>query len=88
MTPTQQKNLITRFVTEQVAKQADQWKRQTAQQLYAVILKNLHDKFNFTPQELIQIFNDCTNDFECIADKYVKIEDFYELLNELGIKVK
>lgn len=88
MTPKQQTNIITRLVAEQIAKQVEDIRKQTIQQMYAVTLKNLHDRYNFTPNELVSFFQQNTNDFECINGKYVKIEDFYKLLEGMGIKVR
>jgi hypothetical protein len=80
--------IIQRAVDDQVRKQAESWRAQTVQQMYAVVLSNLHDKYGFTPEQLVKFFEQCTKDFKAMADKYVKIEDFYGLLNEMGIKVK
>ena len=88
MTPRQQTVIIQRAVDTQVRKQAENWRVQTAQQMYAVILMVLHDKWDFSPAELMEVFEQCTRQFECVGDKYVKIEDFYKLLGEMGIKVK
>jgi hypothetical protein len=88
MTAVQQRNIINRLVAEQVARQAQKWRSQTAQQVYAVILIILHDKYDFTPGQLKNVIEQITEKFDCVADKYVKIEDFYELLKDMGIEVK
>lgn len=88
MKPSQQVAVIQCLVNEQLVKHAERIRRETAQQVFAVMLKNLHDKHGFTPEQLIQVFERTVNDFEAIGDKYVKIEDFYKLLEELGIKLK
>lgn len=88
MTPTQQRNIINRLAAEQIAKATAQIRQETAQQVFAVMLRNLHDKHGFEPQQLVQIFDQSVRDFEAINGKYAKIEDFYELLGEMGIKVK
>jgi isopropylmalate/homocitrate/citramalate synthase len=87
MTAVQQRNIVNRLVAEQVARQAQKWRSQTAQQVYAVILIILHDKYEFKPEQLKRVIEEITEKFDCIADKYVKIEDFYELLEEIGIEV-
>jgi hypothetical protein len=87
MKPQQQRDIINRLVAEQVARQAQKWRTQTAQQVYAVILIILHDKYDFTPGQLKNVIEQITEKFDCIADKYVKIEDFYELLKDMGIEV-
>jgi isopropylmalate/homocitrate/citramalate synthase len=87
MKPAQQRDIINRLVAEQVARQAQKWRSQTAQQVYAVILIILHDKYEFKPEQLKRVIEEITEKFDCIADKYVKIEDFYELLEEIGIEV-
>jgi hypothetical protein len=87
MKPAQQRDIINRLVAEQVAKQAQKWRSQTAQQVYAVVLIILHDKYNFKPEQLKRVIEEITEKFDCIADKYVKIEDFYELLKEMEIEV-
>ena len=87
MTPKQQALIIQRMVDEQVNKHATDIRKQTAQQVYAVMLRNLHDKHNFTAQQLIEIFEQSVADFECINDKYVDINDFYALLGEMGVNV-
>ena len=48
--------------------------------MYAIFLTVLHDKHQFTPYSLIKVFGQCTDQFNNIGDKYVKIEDFYKLL--------
>jgi hypothetical protein len=88
MTPTQQRNIINRLAAEQIAKATAQIRQETAQQVFAVMLRNLHDKHGFKPQQLVQIFEQSVSDFEAINGKYAKIEDFYELLGEMGIKVR
>jgi hypothetical protein len=88
MKPTQQAALISRLAADQINKAAAQIRQETAQQVYAVVLRNLHDKHGFEPQQLISLFNQSVADFEAINGKYAKIEDFYELLGEIGIKVK
>lgn len=88
MKPQQQKAVVQMLVNEQLNKHSARIRKETAQQVFAVVLKNLHDKYDFTPDKLVQVFKQSVRDFECINDKYVKIEDFYELLGEMGIKVK
>lgn len=88
MTPIQQRNVVARLVAQQVAAQAEQIRIQTTQQIYAAVLIVLQSKHGFTPYSLKRVLEQVTEQFECIADKYVKIEDFYELLGEMGIKVK
>ena len=88
MTPQQNRQIIARAVTEGMAKQAEIIRKQTVQQLYAVLLLTLHDKHNFTSDKLVEVFEQIVEQFDCINDKYVKIEDFYSLLEELGINVK
>jgi hypothetical protein len=88
MSPQQQAALIQRLATDQINKAAAQIRQETAQQVYAVMLRNLHDKHGFDPQQLVSLFNQSVADFECISGKYAKIEDFYEMLSEIGIKVK
>jgi hypothetical protein len=88
LTPQQQKNIIARLVAQQVAQQAEQWRIQTTQQIYAAVLKVLFDKWDFTSSGLIKVFEQITNEFDCINGKYAKIEDFYGLLEEMGVKVK
>ena len=88
MTPTQQRLIIQRAVQEELERQADRIRKESAQQVFAVMLKNLHDHHNFTPDKLVELFDQSVKDFECINGKYVKIEDFYALLGELGIKVR
>jgi hypothetical protein len=36
---------------------------------------------------LWQFFERCTKDFDAIGDKFVKIEEFYSLLEDMGIKI-
>jgi lantibiotic modifying enzyme len=74
-------------VDAEVSKQANKWRVQTAQQMYSVVLKNLFDKYDFTPNMLWQFFERCTKDFDAIGDKFVKIEEFYSLLEDMGIKI-
>lgn len=88
MKPQQQAALIQRLVADQLAKHTAQIRRETAQQVYAVMLRNLYDKHGFTPDKLVQVFEQSVKDFEAINGKYAKIEDFYELLGDMGIKVK
>lgn len=87
MTPKQQTLVIQRAVNAEVAKQAEKWRVQTAQQMYAIFLTVLHDKHQFTPYSLIKVFGQCTDQFNNIGDKYVKIEDFYKLLEDMGIAI-
>lgn len=87
MKATQQKVIVQRAVAEGITKQAESIRIQTVQQVYAAMLITLHDKWDWKPEQLVQIFEQITYQFDCIADKYVKIEDFYKLLDELGIKV-
>ena len=87
MTPAQQRDIINRLVAEQVARQAQKWRSQTAQQVYAVVLTILHDKYEFKAEQLKNVIEQITEKFDCIADKYVRIEDFYELLKDMGIEV-
>jgi hypothetical protein len=87
MKPQQQRDIINRLVAEQVARQAQKWRTQTAQQVYAVILIILHDKYEFTPEQLKRVIEEITEKFDCIADRYVRIEDFYGLLQDMGIEV-
>jgi len=84
MKPSQQKALLQRLMMQETEK----IRKQVAQQVYAVMLKNLHDRHGFTPQQLIDVFEQSVADFDCINGKYATIEDFYELLGEMGIKIK
>lgn len=88
MKPSQQAALVSRLVAEQVNKAAANIRKETAQQVFAVMLRNLHDKHGFTPDKLVQVFEQSVKDFDAINGKYARIEDFYELLGEMGIKVK
>lgn len=88
MTPAQQRLIIERATQEAVNRCMDKIRKESAQQVFAVMLKNLHDHHNFTPDKLVELFDQSVKDFECINGKYCKIEDFYELLGELGIKVR
>lgn len=87
MKPTQQKALLNRAAGEIARKQAEKWRLQTVQQMYAVMLTVLHDKWDFKADQLVDVLEQITEQFACIGDKYVKIEDFYELLDDMGIKV-
>jgi|LSQX01.1.fsa_nt_gb hypothetical protein len=88
MKPKQQALIIQRLAAEQIDKAAAQIRQETAQQVYAVMLRNLFDKHGFEPDKLVQIFQQSVADFEAINSKYAKIEDFYSLLGEIGINVK
>lgn len=86
--PTQQTAIIQRLVADKMAKSAGEIRLQTVQQMYAVVLTVLHDKWDFNAADLVKIFEQCTKQFDCINDKYVKIDEFYNLLETFGIKVK
>lgn len=88
MKPQQQANIAIRMAQAHIAKEADKIRLQVIQQMYAVSMVVLSDKFNFKAEDLIKYFTEATKQFECVGDKYVKIEDFYELLEGMGIKVR
>ena len=60
MTPKQQALIIQRAVDAQVAKQAENWRMQTVQQMYAIFLTVLHDKHQYSPYALMKVFHQCT----------------------------
>ena len=82
------KCIAQRAAIEATKREKQKIKEQIVMQMYACMLTTLYDKWNWNPEQLVTILDQMTNQFDCIADKYVKIEDFYKLLEEMGINVK
>lgn len=88
MKPQQLKNLAARAAMEQIKNEKDKIQRQVTMGMMAATLITLHDKHDWDAGKLSTVMRQIFEQFDAVADKYVKIEDFYNCLEELGIKVR
>lgn len=87
MKPNQLKNIAVRMAHEYIRKEAENIRTQTVQKMMAATLLVLHDKYDFTPDMLLKIMQEIFNQFECVLDKVVTIDDFTKELESMGVKI-
>jgi hypothetical protein len=88
MKPQQLKAIATRAALEQINKEKEAIRVRTSSAMMAATLLTLHDKYDWTPDRLQVIMVQIFNQFDAVVDKFVKIDDFYKCLEEMGIKVE
>jgi hypothetical protein len=86
--PAQQKAIIQRGIIEGISKEKEQIRVQTVQAMMAATLMTLHDEYDWKPDNLVTIMAKIFDQFDSVSRKFVKIQDFYDWLESIGIEVK
>lgn len=87
MKPQQLKNIAVRMAMEYIAKEAEKIRTDVVRKMMAVTLLTLHDKYDFTPEMLVKVMQEIFDQFECVSDKLVTLNDFFNELESMGIEI-
>lgn len=87
MNPQKMKPIIQCLIMEELNRQKENMRTQMAMAMMAATLITLYDKYDWQPEQLVKVMKEIFEQFECVAEKYVKIDDFYAELESMGIKV-
>lgn len=87
MKPNQLKNIAVYMAQEYIRKETENIRTQIVQKMMAATLLVLHDKYDFTPDMLKKVMQEIFEQFECVLDKLVTINDFIKELESMGVKI-
>jgi hypothetical protein len=84
----QHKLIIQRMAQEAIAKEKEELKTKIVSDMMAATLMTLHDKYDWQPEKLVAIMAEIFNQFDSVSKKFVKLQDFYDWLESIGITIK
>lgn len=79
---------LDRLIDEVLMRERAKMETEIASKVIAATLVVMHDKYGWKGKcRLPRLMNQIFAQFEAVNEKYIKVDDFYKILAELGVKI-